>query len=272
MRTMTNSSNCLNLADKNLQKTTTPVLFPSILWLCKKSDHTVLGHQNCNTSENLHRFGYHYAEAVRSHFKVCTLWNTIQWYRFWQSKKCINLNITYDKVKGGSRKKKEKKCFLQNKNQLFRLVLFLSRKTKPAHIFLIFLFQCFNDHSLQCLWCDLEMERKLILFDEMGVKSVPDCVYSGRCYKMLLASITLELQGLKKRKKKTPKRLLLFHTGHVLVVCRIGFLSQKIHVYLLLFSHSLIYIHVRTKRFSDNCCEADSPDYIYPNTLTFTSL
>ena len=77
------------------------------------------------------------------------------------------------------------------------------------------------------------MERKLILFDEMGVKSVPDCGYSGRCYKMLLASIKVELQGLK---KKTPKRLLLFHTGHVLVVCRIFSLKKYIHMYIFLLT------------------------------------
>ena len=114
-----------------------------------------------------------------------------------------------------------------------------------------FLFQCFNDHSLQCSWCDLEMEKKWILFDEMDLKSVPNFGYRGRRYTMLLASIKLELQGI----KMTPKRLLLFHTGHVLVVCRIVFLSQKIHTHVYIFSsHILWYTYMYGQRVFPFVC------------------
>ena len=79
------------------------------------------------------------------------------------------------------------------------------------------------------------MERKLILFDEMGVKSVPDCGYSGRCYKMLLASIKLELQGLKK--KDTQKTAFISYWA--CARCMQNFLSQKIHTHVYFSSHIL---------------------------------
>ena len=92
------------------------------------------------------------------------------------------------------------------------------------------------------------MERKLILFEEMGVKSVPDFGYSGRCYKMLLASIKLRVTRVKK-KKQTPKRLLLFHAGHVLVVCRIVFsLSKNTYTCIFVFLLTFFDLHTCTDR------------------------
>ena len=142
MRMMTNSSNSLNLADQNLPKNNTSLsfIFPSILWLCKKSDHAVLGHQNCYKSENLHRFGYHYVEVVRSHFRVCTLWNTSQWYRFWQSKKMHQFKHYIWQSQRGVKKKKGKKMFLAKQKPIIqtRFVPFTQDKTCShiSHLFI----------------------------------------------------------------------------------------------------------------------------------------
>ena len=94
------------------------------------------------------------------------------------------------------------------------------------------------------------MERKLILFEEMGVKSVPDCGYSGRCYKMLLASIKLRVTRVKKKKTDPQKTAFISCWACARCVQNCFFsLKKYIHVYICFSSHILWYTYMYGQRY-----------------------